>query len=539
MKIRQVMRTAAIIWFKTDLRLHDHEPIAKALQTTKGSVVPVYCFDPRHFRKTHYFGFPRSSPQKTRFLVESVKDLRESFQKLGSDLTVRVGNPEDVIPKLIDELSQENISVEGVYSHQEVCDEELIVEKRLVQRLKTKNIPLKTYWGGQTMHHIDDLPFEPKGKGSEVLNIFTRFRHSIEGSDHDVRKPFNAPSKKDLTPLQLKFDRGSIPTIRELIKLGGDDNLSHWISHAKKFNYDFETCKKLDIDKNQVPKTKFVPMYFPGGETKALQRMNYYIWDSNLIQTYKDTRNGLLGMDYSSKWSPWLALGCISARLIYHEIRRYEEQKIANQSTAHLIFELLWRDYFRYLMIKYGNQIFHLEGLAKYQGTNKIKKWHVDRDYFQKWCDGLTGLTFVDANMLEINTTGFMSNRGRQNVASFLTKDLSIDWRMGAEFFESILLDYDTCSNYGNWLYVAGVGTDPREDRYFNVIKQAMMYDPKHEYVRYWVPKFDSVDYPKPIVTVKYHVTPKQADSGGPKPKPIRIRGGRGKPRIQNAYNMR
>ena len=104
---------------------------------------------------------------------------------------------------------------------------------------------------------------------------------------------------------------------------------------------------------------------------------------------------------------------------------------------------------------------------------------------FQAWCDGKTGIPFVDANMRELKLSGFMSNRGRQNVASFLVKDLGLDWRLGAEWFESQLLDHDVCSNYGNWNYSAGIGNDPRENRKFNMIKQGLDYDKDGEYIRY------------------------------------------------------
>jgi deoxyribodipyrimidine photo-lyase len=105
---------------------------------------------------------------------------------------------------------------------------------------------------------------------------------------------------------------------------------------------------------------------------------------------------------------------------------------------------------------------------------------------FDLWAEGKTGVPFVDAHMRELNTTGFMSNRGRQNVASFLVKDLKVNWLLGAEYFESLLIDYDPASNYGNWNYVAGVGSDAREDRYFNQMTQARNYDPHGDFVRLW-----------------------------------------------------
>lgn len=151
--------------------------------------------------------------------------------------------------------------------------------------------------------------------------------------------------------------------------------------------------------------------------------------------------------------------------------------------------------------------------------------WKQDKAAFEKWCQGKTGVPFVDANMRELLLTGWMSNRGRQNVASFLVKDLKLDWRLGAEWFESLLLDHDVCSNYGNWNYAAGIGNDPRQDRKFNMIKQGLDYDAEGNFVKTWVPELSKIpqskihvpwtmpdkemqklgfslgqDYPKPII---------------------------------------
>ena len=194
--------------------------------------------------------------------------------------------------------------------------------------------------------------------------------------------------------------------------------------------------------------------------------------------TYKETRNELLGSGYSTKFSPWLAFGCVSARFIMSELERFEAQYGGNDSTYWVWFELLWRDYFKFVALKFGNALFKEGGLLAATGdrVNWVKGVESDKRFWA-WANGETGVPFIDANMRELKATGFMSNRGRQNVASYLVKDLNVDWRRGAEWFESYLLDYDPCSNYGNWLYVAGLGNDPRQDRYFNVIKQAHASD--------------------------------------------------------------
>lgn len=223
---------------------------------------------------------------------------------------------------------------------------------------------------------------------------------------------------------------------------------------------------------------------FLGGESASLGRIHEYFWKKDLLKTYKATRNGMLGPDYSTKFSPWLANGCLSPRIIYAEVKRYERERISNDSTYWVLFELIWRDYFRFLSVKYRNSLFHLGGPRKLEKT-----WIQDKTLFESWRDGQTGYPLIDANMKELSTTGFMSNRGRQIVCSFLVRDMGIDWRMGAEWFETCLLDYDPSSNYGNWTYGAGVGNDPREDRYFSIPKQGQVYDPDGEYVAFWLPE--------------------------------------------------
>jgi len=265
---------------------------------------------------------------------------------------------------------------------------------------------------------------------------------------------------------------------------------------------------------------------FEGGETTGLQRLQHYLWDTDCLKNYKQTRNGMVGADYSSKLSPWLALGCLSPRRVYETVQAYEQTRFKNDSTYWLVFELLWRDYFRFICAKHGDRVFYPSGL---RGLNVA--WRQDWQQFERWRRGLTGFPLVDANMRELAASGFMSNRGRQNVASFLTKNLGLDWRMGAEWFESQLVDYDVCSNYGNWNYTAGVGNDARGFRYFNILKQARDYDPAGIYVKHWLPQLRSlpaskvhtpwqlqpveqkrfklrlgVDYPNPMVDLEQSV---------------------------------
>jgi len=426
-----------LIWYRSDLRLHDHEPLNKAAKSG-AKIIPVYCFDDRQFEKST-FGFAKTGAFRAQFLLESVADLRKSLQVLGSDLVILRGKPEVEVATLAQQLE-----ATAVYFHQEATREETRVERSLTQALESQGKTAKSFWG-HTLHHPDDLAFAV----NDVPEVFTTFRKQVE-NDSTVRSLL--PSPQRLAPLPEGVNPGELPTL-------ADFGLS-----------------APEIDSRQQ-------IRFVGGETAGLERVQEYIWTRDRLKIYKETRNGMLAPDDSSKFSPWLALGCLSPRYVYWQADDYEEKRVRNDSTYWLIFELLWRDYFRFICVKHGDRLFKIEGL---QGV-KIA-WKEDWERFELWQDGETGFPLIDANMQELAATGYMSNRGRQNVGSFLTKNLGIDWRMGAEYFESVLIDYDVCSNWGNWNYTAGVGNDARGFRYFNIQKQSKDYDPKGEYVKHWLP---------------------------------------------------
>ncbi|TRT72143.1 MAG: DASH family cryptochrome [Microcystis sp. M_OC_Ca_00000000_S217Cul] len=426
-----------LIWYRNDLRVHDHEAIYRAIQEQL-EIIPFYCFDERQFGLTSY-GFPKTGKFRAKFLLESVADLRQSLESLDSNLIIRWGKPEEIIPQLVQELQ-----IAKVYYHQEVTAEELAVEKAVNKALSGVPVQIKTFWTA-TLCHPDDLPFTL----NQLPELFTNFRKQVE-RHWEIRTTY--PSPKKLTKLP-KIDLGNIPSLNDL-------GLTEPI-----------------LDQGCV-------LSFQGGEMAGKSRIKEYIWDSDSLKTYKETRNEMLGTNYSSKFSAWLSFGCISPRYIYEEVQKYEQTRVKNDSTYWLIFELLWRDFFRFICSKHGHKIFYKSGLQEL-----YLPWLEDWERFNLWCEGKTGYPLVDANMRELAATGFMSNRGRQNVASFLTKNLGIDWRLGAEWFESLLVDYDVCSNWGNWNYTAGVGNDARGFRYFNIPKQSRDYDPKGDYLRHWLPE--------------------------------------------------
>ena len=425
----------ALVWFKTDLRIEDNETLLKAIAQSE-KIIPIYCFDEAHFETTVY-GFKKTGAFRAQFLLESLLDLDAKLRALGSGLRIVIGKPEVAIPKLVQEYK-----VQKVFAKREVAFEEIQTEKRVRNELFKLRCELETF-STSTLYHAEDLPFSIK----DIPDVFSNFRKKTE-KDSEIRQAFTAPTQINST---------QIPTL-ELPSLATFG------------------LTKTTIDSRAV-------LQFKGGESEAIQRLKHYFYDTQCLSTYKETRNGMIGADYSSKFSPWLALGCLSPRFIYAEIIKYEKQFGANDSTYWLVFELLWRDFFRFMFKKHQTKFFLYEGIK----TEKVNSKTLNEKLLSQWKNATTPSEFINANMLELQQTGFMSNRGRQNVASYFCNELNMDWRFGAAYFEEQLIDYDVCSNWGNWAYLAGVGNDPRGHRYFNIEKQANDYDKKKSFRKLWL----------------------------------------------------
>lgn len=210
-----------------------------------------------------------------------------------------------------------------------------------------------------------------------------------------------------------------------------------------------------------------VVVFFEGGEIVGLECLCYYLWEIDLVKDYKEICNGLIGSDYFSKFLVWLVQGCLLLKMIYYEFKKYEVEWGVNKSIYWFFFELFWCDFFCLMGKKYEEKIFLKGGIKDDVLDGLCNNWQ----YFCFWLEGEIGVFFIDVNMWEFNLMGFMLNWGCQNVVSFLVKDLKINWQMGVEYFELMFIDYDVMSNWGNWNYVVGVGSDLCEDCYFNIVK--------------------------------------------------------------------
>ena len=423
-----------IVWFRNDLRLHDNRVLRRAVEQSD-RLLCVYVHDPRHDAPTRW-GFPRMGRHRRVFLADTLRDLEASLVRRGQRLCVLHARAGEALPKLANAVNATRVVCEHIAAPE---------EERDVADIRDAGVEVETVWQSSLLDP-DDLPFDI----TALPQVFTSFRKRVEAEG--VK-----PRSSETTPTEWP---GLISTLPESLSI--DQAIGSFTA--------------AEDDRSSFP---YAHCDYRGGESAALSHVERY-FAGTLPQRYKQTRNGLVGVDYSTKFSPWLATGALSPRALYAALKSHESTQGSNESTYWIWFELLWRDYFRFLHLQHGARLYRAAGLTR----EPLPSHDVGR--FEAWRVGRSGEPFNDAGMRELSATGYLSNRLRQNVASWLINDLSCDYRAGAAWFESQLLDYDPYSNQGNWLYLAGRGTDPREGRRFDPERQARMYDPDGAYRLLW-----------------------------------------------------
>ena len=430
------MLKIGIFLFSNDLRLEDNPTFALACHEMD-KLVCLYC-PSQPSTKTRVRGPSKLSHHRLHFLQQSLQTLDQNLHFQQQHLLVREQPLLDAVAELItlhDVTHLYRSCNAGWYENHEW--------NTLVSRYPGIVFQQKH---SHTLFNQDELPFEL----SDLPTSFSKFRRLIEPittSPPTLRPPSIPPSP-------------SPEVTSEFLKTSIDD------------------------------KNSFT---FEGGENAGRQHLESY-FSQNLASSYKLTRNGLDGMDYSTKFSPWLSNGCLSARSVIARLRNYEKDVESNDSTYWIYFELLWREYYQWYAHKHQSALFTFKGIST---SNPNTSFYPQR--YQKWCHGNTPFPIINALMHQLNTTGYMSNRGRQLVASCFVHELNLDWRYGASYMEQQLIDYDTASNWGNWQYLAGVGADPRGHRKFDLNKQTATYDPQSEFIHRWqghtkLVTLDSVD---------------------------------------------
>ncbi|USD67326.1 DASH family cryptochrome [Vibrio sp. SCSIO 43136] len=440
-----MVNQTALYWFTNDLRLQDNALLSKAARDSD-RLVCLFCRPHLNDYLRRYAQVGQFGHAKHCFLEQSLTSLDDGLKALGQRLFV------SGLPPLVAMIRTiEHLGITHLYCNHSAGSDEQKVVSALSDHFEFLTIVQQPVG---TLYEIAQLPFDL----SELPKTFTQFRKRVE-----------------TLPIELQVSKiDTLPPSPSHIGVGGDA-ITPWMTSGD-----------------------FVGGEFVGGEGEALVHCQRY-FARNLASHYKQTRNGLDGKDYSTKFSPWLAHGCIAPKHILRSLVNYEQSFGRNDSTYWIFFELLWREYFYWYARQHREKLFSFSGI---HGKSPLTSFYPSR--FKAWQEGKTPYPLVNACMNQLSSTGYMSNRGRQLVASCLVHELEVDWRYGAAYFESQLIDYDVASNWANWQYIAGVGADPQGSRRFNLEKQTEIYDPNREFINQWtntedrqgIDVVDMVDWP-------------------------------------------
>ena len=429
-----------LLWLRNDLRLHDHPGFRIAAE--RGEPLAVVYILPDHWLTPDNNGLNRLGTIKARFLRATLINLHRNLNSENIRLTLISGNP---VERLLECYDREPFTL---LTQAAQAPEESAWLQAISDKIPTITYEAMTLFSPEQMAPLtntghDDSP-------SPWPKSFSAFRRQIESR---LALPVAEPLKTQ--------------NLRLLDWLPGWPGNLTWPD-----------------DCVWPPHQGFS---LNGGEDPGIRWLADYLWESRSIQHYKTSRNQLTGLKYSSHLSPYLAWGALSPKYVWHQILKYEREFGSDEHSYWLRYELLWREYFHWSLRLAGDRFF---------GQREVPIAHQER--WQAWCEARTGIPMVDAGIQELKQSGFVSNRLRQNMASYLIHTLELDWRLGAAFFEQHLIDFDPASNWGNWAYIAGihgmtssdVGAEQmHQDHVFDLNWQLEQYDPALKHIKMWLPQ--------------------------------------------------
>ena len=377
-------------------------------------------------------GGRHASGPRTQFLLECLADLGESLRRRGSGLVVRHGRPEQVLPELAGELEANRVFWSGDVSPFATRRDHAVRRELEALGAQVRVLP--------GLFVLDD-PEALLTSAGDPYRVFTPFHRAW--LKRGRREVLQAP--RSLPALPRSVEPGRLPTLRDL---GLEETVEQAVA---------------------------------GGEHAGRRSMQRFLAEG--VAEYESGRDDL-GADASSRLSPYLHFGCISPRALEAQLPRGSgPQEFGRQ--------LCWRDFYAHVLAHFPANAHH-EFQDRYRGSIR---WSRAEKHFHAWCEGRTGYPLVDAAMRQLRREGWMHNRARLVVGSFLTKDLGLDWRWGERWFMRLLIDGDEASNNGNWQWIASVGVDPQPAfrRIYNPARQQARFDPDGAYVRGYVPELRDV----------------------------------------------
>ncbi|MGL5080599.1 MAG: FAD-binding domain-containing protein [Microcoleaceae cyanobacterium] len=461
------MSDLILFWHRRDLRVSDNVGLAAACERSS-KVVGIFCLDP------HILKSDDVSPARVTYMIGCLAHLQDQYRVLGSQMLIVQDAPQTTLPKLATALN-----ATAVYWNLDVEPYAQERDRTVSQALKTTGISVEMFWD-QLLH--------PPGKvltqSGEPYRVYTPFwRNWSNQTKADPAEPYTG-KLTGLTEIEQE-----IANSHGAIALPTAQNLG--------FNW-----------KNDL--------FLEPGEAVAQQKLAAFCRDA--LEEYDEQRN-FPNVSGTSQLSAAFKFGVISIRTVWAKTVAALQQSRSDEARKNINTwqqELAWREF-------YQQALYYFPELAQgaYREPFKTFPWENNEQHFQAWCEGRTGYPIVDAAMRQLNETGWMHNRCRMIVASFLTKDLVINWQWGEKYFMQTLIDGDLSANNGGWQWSASSGMDPKPLRIFNPASQAQKFDPDAQYIRQWLPELRRLEtkelvtgiiapedcrachYPKPIVDHK------------------------------------
>lgn len=433
------MSNLILFWHRRDLRISDNIGLSKAREKS-AKIVGLFCLDPNILEGDDI------APSRVTYMIGCLDELQQNYQQIGSQLLIIQGQPYQAIPKIA-----EILKVKAVFWNLDIEPYAKIRDQQVTEALQEKGITSETYWD-QLLHAPGEIVTQQK----KPYTVYTPFWKNW------------SQKTKEKVAQKLENVKGLTETEINLIQTAGVINLPT----AKALGYNWDN-----------------PLLLPVGETAAQARLEEFCQAA--INDYQEQRN-YPGIDGTSQLSAALKFGAISMRTVWqtslntYENSRSDEVRSSIQTWQQ---ELAWREFYQHCLYFFPDL-----ATAPYREQFKDFPWENNQEHFQAWCEGRTGYPIVDAAMRQLNETGWMHNRCRMIVASFLTKDLIINWQWGEKYFMQKLIDGDLAANNGGWQWSASSGMDPKPLRIFNPASQAQKFDPEGEYIRQWLPELSSID---------------------------------------------
>jgi deoxyribodipyrimidine photo-lyase len=427
------MSEQALFWHRRDLRVEDNLGLLAACgDDGNRRVLGIFCFDPIEFTPT------KIAPASVSYVLASLALLQQAYRARGSELIVVQGDPLHQIP-----LVAKSVGAKLVYCNELVEPNRRQIDQDLAAKLQTQGMSLHRYW--DALLHAPDTVFTGSNSPYSVYTPYWRTWFN---------KP--KPDPQGLAPIAVNQIPAELPT-------------------------QLPTLAALGFAWDQSP-------VLAAGGAAALARLKLFV--SRAIKAY-DTDRNFPAVDGTSTLSPALTWGTIGIRTVWQATVQAKEHAQSIEAQTGITTwqqELAWREF-------YWQALYHFPGLIDGPHRPLWQKfpWSDDRSRFAAWCAGKTGYPIIDAAMRQLNETGWMHNRCRMIVASFLTKDLIINWQWGEQYFMQTLVDGDPAANNGGWQWSASSGMDPKPLRIFNPYTQAQKFDRDAEYIRRWLPELQSL----------------------------------------------